>query len=193
MRGILFLIFSITLLTACGDKVDIDGVKVDYDELLEMQVSQQNKLDEMNEELESTEKKLRSNKEKIEELELLEMRRDDYKKEVDNKKKELKGLEENISKKKDELKNLKGDILELSDKPIDIDAGYFYFGTDIEPGRYTVKPKGNNSGNFFVRGTNRVNIILGNDYDSHVEEFTFEAYDGDELETKIPVELYLVE
>src|SRR5690625_8040490 len=105
----------------------------------------------------------------------MEFRRVLFRSEVKTKEDELEELEETLKETQEKFDTLQGDLVKLEDEPLKVNAGYFYFGSDIEPGRYIDKPQSGNSGNYFERDTNRDNIIVGDHSEHHLEEYTFEA------------------
>jgi len=200
IKRLIGLIILLVLLVGCSNSTDIDGEKVTFEELQDKISEKEDDLEEVENKIKSSEKDLNriekdlsDNKKKYDDLETLAKNEEDLKSEVKTKEDELEELEETLKETQEKFDTLQGDLVKMEDEPLKVNAGYFYFGSDIEPGRYIVKPQSGNSGNFFVRGTNRVNIILGNDSERHLEEYTFEASDGDELETGLPIELYPAE
>lgn len=188
MKRLIIFIFLCLLLSGCAteNKGEVAGALLTYDEIQEEISIAERDLENLQSELESFSEEYEVALNAIE-------REDEIFTNVRKKEEELIELENSISEAEKQLKILSGELVAFSDEPIKIGAGYFYFGQDIDPGRYQVKPQEGKSGNFFVRGNNRVNIILGENRDSHVESFVFEAKEGDELEATIPIFLYPVE
>jgi hypothetical protein len=196
MRKLLFvLLAALFLLTACGDdQVEIDGEMVKLDELKEMVAEEQQTLSEVEEEINSKEQKVlgleiefQDREAEFNELIALSEERESLEDEVIQLRIERDDLNREIEK-------LTAKVVEVKDEPIKVGAGYFYFGDDIEPGRYLIKPQNARGGNVFVRrnGSSYVNVIL-RESDDYPSDFVFESISGDELEVGTPVELYPVE
>ncbi|MEC5422420.1 hypothetical protein QGM71_02805 [Virgibacillus sp. C22-A2] len=100
-------------------------------------------------------------------------------------------LNDDIGSAEKELAKLQGDILESVGSPIEINAGQWFVGTDIDPGRY----RASGSSNFVVRdsgGSLVVNTILG-DGRSGRGDYVFFAVDEYYIETSAKTTLTPVE
>lgn len=198
------LLLTMLILAGCGnDEVEVNGSKMEYEELLaeiekskaDLEVIEKNKSTSQTE-LAEIEKNLDDKKDKYEALEKLAADQKNVESNLEKSKNEITSLQVEIDSAETELKGLQGAIVKVKDEPIRIGAGYYYFGDDIPPGRYKAVPQEGQSGNFFVRDINgsKVNTILGHRTDyGHVEEFLFEGFSGDEVEATLPVLLYPAE
>lgn len=203
MKKILTLLLLVVILVGCSDvnTVEIDGQVRTLEDLQFDVHAKQVELTKMEDEMERIEREsgnlseaFKSREEEFERLSELAEEEDEVRIAVRDAKEELDKIERQIASAQTELDQLQGQIVELSDEPIKVGAGYFYFGQDIAPGRYMMKPQAGRSGNVFLRrdGSSYVNTILGS-RDSHVEDYVFDSRAGDELDTRIPIELYPVE
>lgn len=123
----------------------------------------------------------------------LEKEIEKQKKELEKRLEEIKDKEKEIVKLDSKIAKKKKKVVEIENEPLEIPAGTYLFGSDIDSGRYVVKPKyPMESNKFFVFDENDfavVNIDLGSD---GVDEYTFEADDLYTLDTQYPIELYEV-
>lgn len=120
------------------------------------------------------------NKEKISE-EIASLQSD-----IDAKKGEITSLDGTIQTKNAELASLEGKIAATGEQPITLPAGFFTVGSDLPAKRYKAVPTGE-SGNFFVNGGSKVNIILGSDGFGQ-PEYVFTASEGDVLESTMSIQ-----
>ncbi|ANX10970.1 hypothetical protein ABE41_003045 [Fictibacillus arsenicus] len=111
---------------------------------------------------------------------------------VEEKDEEIKALNQHISDKQKELDKITKGIVIKKKEPRVLVAGVFIAGKDIPPGRYKVEPN-RGSGNYFVNGGAKVNIILGKGDDFYLPEYVFELDEGDEIEATLSVKYILVE
>lgn len=205
----LLLLLPLLLLVACQSSVDIEGEKVTYDELQEKleelrddiqekgsrQEDLKERITKRTTELGELTEKHRKDEKKYDELEELATNQKDNEKELAKNKKKLDEVKDSIEKKEKQLESLKGDIAKAKDEPIKVSPGFYYFGTDIDEGRYKLTAQEGQRGNVFVRGENSRGYV-GETFgkgEHAIEEFTFEASEGDELEATIPIYLYPVE
>jgi cell division protein FtsL len=149
---------------------DVEKIKGEYE-------SQKTKIDEAME--------VMKNKEKIE-SEIVSLQSD-----IDTKKGEISNLDETIKVKSNELSSLQGKIEASGDEPVTLPAGFFTVGKDIPASRYKAVATGE-SGNFFVNGGAKVNIILGTDGFGQ-SEYVFEAVEGDEFESTMGIKFTPIE
>ncbi|WP_226536445.1 coiled-coil domain-containing protein [Fictibacillus halophilus] len=117
---------------------------------------------------------------------------DKLSKQVEEKNGEIKALTQQISDKQKELDVITQGIIVKKKEPRVLVAGVFIAGKDIPPGRYKVEPN-RGSGNYFVNGGAKVNIILGKGDDFYLPEYVFELDEGDEIEATLSVKYTLVE
>ena len=185
MKKIMFVLVAILLLAGCGKKVDIDGEKISYEEL-------QRSIEEKQKELDDISKDLNENKEYYDELQQIENEREELMQAALEYKGEIVSLETEIEEKQDELNKINGEIAKVIDEPIKVNPGTFYFGDDIEEGRYKVTNQDGQRGNIYFRGGEGFAETFGKGEYS-IEEYTFNAYDGEEIQFDIPALLYPVE
>lgn len=195
----LIVIFSI--IGSGPTQAEIDGEKVDYDELKDKVMEKENKLQDENDKLADVEEDLSDNEDEYEEAQGLVDDKDDIQEEIDEKEDKLSDAKDKIDKKQDkiedkedELDSIKSDIKEKEDDPVELGAGEFEVGSDVPENRYKAMPVGEGS-NFIVMDnldTPKVNTILGEG--SHDESsYVFEAKEGDTIETHSSVKLQPVE
>ncbi|MUK88517.1 hypothetical protein GMD78_08940 [Ornithinibacillus sp. L9] len=150
-----------------------------------------------NGELNDTIKATNERKDEFQELKELAANKDDLKSEVIKHQRELKSLQTDIKSAEEELAKLEGELIKASDKPIKVSAGYFYFGSDIEPGRYKITAQEGHRGNVFIREEGKRGSYVGETFGDgsrgSTVDFVFESKAGDEIEATIPVYLYPVE
>lgn len=184
--------------------VVIDDEKVTYEEILsEIEAAQaelkdnnekvttseeavqkeQDKLDDKEKEVEEALALVENHEELEEDVEKLTKEEKNLKTEKENLASDIKALE----KERDELENV---ITKKQEEPIELIAGVYLVGYDVPEGRYQVTNIGRGT-NFFVRGSTRVNTILGEDHGRG--DYVFFTSDGDEIETAGPVKLIPVE
>lgn len=112
---------------------------------------------------------------------------------ISTKNEEIKQLDSQISSKQDELASLTGQIQETGEAPIELGAGFYYFGKDIPPGRYDLQPQPGQYGNVFVRGLNGISKVGETFGRDELQSFIFEGLEGEEIEATIPIILVPVE
>lgn len=117
---------------------------------------------------------------------------DTLSKQVEEKNEEIKAITQQITDKQKELDVITKGIIVKKKEPRVLVAGVFIAGKDIPPGRYKVEPN-RGSGNYFVNGGAKVNIILGKGDDFYLPEYVFELDEGDEIEATLSVKYTLVE
>jgi septal ring factor EnvC (AmiA/AmiB activator) len=207
MKKILFLACVFMFLVGCGNEeaqAEVDGEVVNLEELKTLLSEEEANLRDLEEKVKSTENKLleldsdfEERETEFEELIKLAENKDSYESEVENAESSLKKLNEEIEEAESELEKLNGQIVSFEDEPIKVGAGYFYFGEDIEPGRYELKAQSGHRGNIFIRreGSSYVSETFGKPRSGGGEEltFVFTALAGDEVEATIPFELYPAE
>jgi hypothetical protein len=166
-------------------KNDLSAIEVEVAEAEEEQSNKQAELSQMNSE--------------FEEVTSIINQRDDVQKEydtlskhVEDKNGEIKALTQQISDKQKELDIITKGIIVKKKEPRVLVAGVFIAGKDIPAGRYKVEPN-RGSGNYFVNGGAKVNIILGKGDDFYLPEYVFELDEGDEIEATLSVKYTLVE
>ena len=197
------LFISVLFLAACGnDEVEVNGSKMEYEELLAKIEESKSDLTEIEENKSTAEKELskitdnlNENKKEFEDLKDLQKNRNAVTSKVAEAEKKLGLLELDIEEAETELKALKGEIVVAADDPLSIGAGFYYFGSDIPEGRYKVMPQKGHRGNLFVKdstGSSFVNTILA-EADGYNSEFLFTGMEGDVLEATMPVLLYPAE
>lgn len=111
---------------------------------------------------------------------------------VEDNKGEIKALTQQISDKQKELDIITKGIIIKKKEPRVLVAGVFIAGKDIPPGRYKIEPN-RGSGNYFVNGGAKVNVILGKGDDFYLPEYVFELDEGDVIEATLSVKYTLVE
>lgn len=181
--------------SGCSNTVEVDGAKVTYDDLQAKIESRQSELDEIEGKLNTIKKEFAENDSKYKALEELAREQEEIKREVEAKKATLEETQEIIDSVKEELAKLQGEVLNYKDEPIKVNPGFYYFGSDIESGRYKITAQEGQRGNVFIRSDGRsyVGETFGDGTDSSIKEFTFQSNDGDEIEATIPIYLYPVD
>lgn len=201
-RLIVLFIGAALVLSACGNnKVEIEGKAVDYQLLVDMVKEKEGELAEVEEnknaageELKKVKNEITSNWDRFEGLETLEKNKGKIEDEVIAASSTLEKTKLEIDAAKSELSKLQGDIVKAKDEPIKISAGFYYFGSDIKPGRYKLMAQPGHRGNVFIRTDGRSKVAEtfgGGTYG--IDDFVFQALDGDEIEATVPVLLYPVE
>lgn len=175
----------ISILYGVGKGIVLDEDKVTYDELQKMIEEKENELDDIT-------KDFKDNKEHYDELQEISDEYDELLESVVNYKLEITSLESEIEEGQKELDKIHGEIAKVTDEPIKVNPGTFYFGDDIEEGRYKVTHQENQRGNIYFRGNESFAETFGKGEYS-VEEYTFNAYDGEEIQFDIPALLYPVD
>lgn len=163
-------------------KNELTAIEEDIADAEEDQSNKQSELRQMNAE--------------IEEVTIIINQRDDVQKEydtlskqVEEKNEEIKALTQQVTDKQKELDVITQGIIVKKKEPRVLVAGVFIAGKDIPPGRYKVEPN-RGSGNYFVNGGAKVNIILGKGDDFYLPEYVFELDEGDEIEATLSVKYY---
>lgn len=204
MKRIVLAIITLLTLTACASSTEIDGKKVTYDELDAMIEEREQTASNLEDEIKEKEEKLkdyesqlseiltefRENKTKYERLEEIADKEDEVNESLKEKESELRSLEKSIEEKQGELDSLTGDLVKIKGEPIKVNPGTFYFGSDIEVGRYKVTYQEGQRGNIYFRGSERFAETFGS---GATQEYTFNGYDGEEIQFDIPALLYPVE
>jgi|GEM_PF-5166236 len=184
MKRVFVLLTVAFFLVACGSKsVDIEGEKVTYDELKE-------KIKEKEEELDEITIDLNKNKNHYEELQEIE---EEHQELLDGSlyyREEITELDEEIEEKEIELNKINGDLVKVKDDPIKINPGTYYFGEDLEEGRYKVTYQDGEHGNIYFHGDEDFAQTFGND---ETKEYTFNANEGEDIKTDIQALLYPIE
>lgn len=75
------------------------------------------------------------------------------------------------------------------DEKIEMSPGTYIFGEHIEPGRYTITFQDDYSGTIIFHGEEKFGQNFGM-RDGYIYDYTFNAQDGEKLETRIPVILF---
>lgn len=182
---ILVVALAFSVFYGIGKTTEIDGAKVTYKELSEKIKEKENELDDITRDLNKNKKHYDKLQEIDEEYEELLSAVTDYQVEVTT-------LESDIESKEKELKKLDGEIAKVIDEPMKVNPGTFYFGDDIEEGRYKVTNQEGQRGNIYFRGGESFAETFGKG-EYAVEEYTFNAYEGEEIQFDIPALLYPVE
>lgn len=201
MKKIILLI-SVLFLASCGnDEVEVNGAKMEYEELLAEIEKNKTELAEIEEEkssaqteLSKIEGTLSEDKEKYDALEKLAADQKTIESSVEESKSTLASLQSEIESAKTELEGLESEIVKVAGGPISLNAGFYYVSKDVPPGRYKLTAQEGDWGNVFVRNKNdygsKVSDTFGGD---ELESFIFEAVEGDEIEATIPIHLFPVE
>jgi hypothetical protein len=166
-------------------KDDLAAIEEDVAEAEEEQSNKQAELSQMNTEYEEVTSI-------INQRDGVQKEYDKLFKQVEEKNGEIKALTQQISDKQKELDVITQGIIVKKKEPRVLVAGVFIAGKDIPPGRYKVEPN-RGSGNYFVNGGAKVNIILGKGDDFYLPEYVFELDEGDEIEATLSVKYTLVE
>lgn len=182
---VLAVALIIAILYAVGMSVTLEEDKVSYDELQERIESKKIELSDITKELEDNEEHYNK---------LIQMASDEKELEetISEYKSEVEVLEDEIGKKEQQLKKVDGELTKVLDEPIKVNPGTFYFGEDIEEGRYKVTAQSGQRGNIYFRGDERFAETFGKGSYS-IDEYTFNAYHGEEIQFDIPALLYPVE
>lgn len=183
--SVLSIALVISILYGLGLSASLDEEILTYNELVEEIEKKENELNDIT-------KDLNDNKEYYEELLNISEEYDELVDAVTDYKSELIGLKDDIKEKKKELKSLNREITKVKKEPIKVNPGVYHFGNDIEPGRYKVTAQHGYNGNIYFRGDNNFAETFGGGRYS-IEEYTFYAEDGDQIEFTIPALLYPVE
>lgn len=115
--------------------------------------------------------------------------------EIETKKSEIANLDTTIQTKKNEVASLEQVIKEKKEAPIELPAGTFIVGKDLQPGRYKVVPVGRGS-NFKVYnsgGTNLYSEIISSVPNHGVPEYIVFLSANDIIEARSPFKYVPVE
>lgn len=175
----------ISMLYASGKGIALEEDKITYDEL-------QTEIANKEVELYNIKSDLEDNKEFYDALRELAEEHDELIDSIAEYKSDVESLETEIKEKENQLKKIEGKLVKVVDEPIKVNPGTFYFGDDIESGRYKVTHQEGQRGNIYFRGDESFAETFGKG-DLSVEEYTFNAYDGEEIQFDIPALLYPVE
>lgn len=202
---LLFILLISVALVGCSNEeaqAEVDGEVVNLEKLHKMIDESTEQLSGLGEEITAAESELREiemefkNKEsEFSKLSKLAENQESVKEEVKEAESTLDTLNSQIKDAESELEKLEGKIVSVTNEPIKINAGYFYFGSDVEPGRYELRPQEGQYGNVFIRrgGSSYVAETFGSADRGGLTDFVFEAQDGDEIEATIPILLYPVD
>ena len=202
---LLFISLISVALVGCSNEeaqAEVDGEVVNLEKLHKMIDDSKEELNGLSGEIAAAESELRDiemefqNREsEFSTLSKLAENQESVKEEVKESESTLETLNNQIKEAESGLKKLEGKLVSVSDEPIKINAGYFYFGSDVESGRYELRPQGGQYGNVFIRrnGSSYVSDTFGPADRGALTDFVFEAQDGDEIEATIPILLYPVE
>lgn len=183
--AVLIISLVISILYGVGKGVVLDEDKITYDELQDLIADKEKELKEITNELES-------NKDYYNEVQETAAEHEELLEAVVDYKVEITSLETEMEEKQSELDKLTGEIAKVIDEPIKVNSGTFYFGDDIEEGRYKVTNQDGQRGNIYFRGDEGFAETFGKG-DYSVEEYTFNAYEGEEIQFDIPALLYPLE
>lgn len=192
IKKITVLLVAIFFLAGCNEEVDIEGEKVNYEELQAMVDEKEKDIKNKDKELQKVTDLLESNKKEYDELEELSQNKESLLDDIVEYEKEEIDLDETIKEKEEELDGINQEIVKTEGDPISVNPGTYYFGDDIEPGRYKLTYQDGYDGNVFFRGDNNFGETFGKGKYS-IEEYTFYADEGDEIELTIPVLLHPTE
>jgi septal ring factor EnvC (AmiA/AmiB activator) len=186
-------LFSVIFLTACSSEAEQAGpAKADVSE--EVKLAQE-ELAETEDKLAEVKNELSSQESKLEELQELSAREDEMKQNIKDYEIDVEYWESKAKEAEDQFNTISGQVEDAEGEPVELGAGYYYFGSDVEPGRYKLSAQEGQSGNVFVRGLDGMSKVAdtfgqGSDY---VQEFVFEGLEGEEIEATVPVVLTPVE
>lgn len=213
MRKLVAMIGLTLLLVGCSsgpDTVDIDGEALNFAELMDkvratesdLSEAEQNLKDVENQitsreaDLKNLETKYKTEVEGFEEVAALIEDKKSIESEISSAETELSILNKDIETAEGKLEKLNGDIVKASDQPVKLSAGYFYFGEDVEAGRYKLTAQEGHRGNVFIRrdGSSYVSETFSHKPSEYaITEFVFTGLPGDQIEATIPIYLYPVE
>lgn len=202
---ILFIVLILVALVGCSNEeaqAEVDGEVANLEGVRKMIDDSKEELSGLGEEISAAESDLRDiemefkNREsEFSKLSKLAENQESVKEEVKEAEASLDNLNSQIKDAESELEKLEGKIVSVTNEPIKINAGYFYFGSDVESGRYELRPQEGQYGNVFIRrnGSSYVSDTFGPADRGALTDFVFEAQDGDEIEATIPILLYPVD
>ncbi|MGM7720559.1 hypothetical protein [Metabacillus sp. Hm71] len=189
-------------------RVDLEGVKVNHDELVSAIASKHDELEELENNVAEAESKLNDVEGKLKEketeyneaLKVIENKAsaqkdlDDTNGRLNTRKSELKELDSQVKAKENELAALDTEIIKAAGEPKTLMSGQYLIGVDVPEGRYQVTNIGRGT-NFFVyddSGYAVVNTILG-DGEIGSGDYVFFGMEGQVIETHGKVKLIPVE
>lgn len=191
---IVAVIVLISIIYSSGSssaKILLEEQKVTYDELsaaIEKKEKEletvQVKLDDVNKEFQEREQEFSDATKIIENKQAAEKEIGQLESVITDKNNEIARLGQEIQLKNEELIMVSGKVSEAIGQPINLTAGFHLVGKDIPAARYLVTPSRRDNGNFFVNGGSKVNILLGTS-DIFVNEYAFDAENGDEIELSL--------
>lgn len=192
LRKYLFIIIAvlvvaliISILYGVGKGAELEEDKVTYDELQSLIADKEIELRDITKELDD-------NKEYYDELQEIAAEHEELLETVVDYKAEITSLETDIEEKEKELEKINGEIAKVKDEPIKINPGVYYFGEDLDVGRYKLTNQEGYRGNAYFYGDDSFAETFG-EGDLSIEEYTFYGDEGDKLKADIPIELYPVE
>ena len=199
---LLFILFISVALVGCSNEeaqAEVDGEVANLEGVRKMIDDSKEELSSLGEEISAAESDLRDiemefkNREsEFSKLSKLAENQESVKEEVKEAEASLDSLNSQIEDAESKLGELEGKIVSVSDAPIKINAGYFYFGSDVGSGRYELRAQDGHRGNVFIRRDDR-SYVADTFGEGALTDFVFEAQDGDEIEATIPILLYPVE
>lgn len=205
--GIAGFFLTIGMAFAIGNsfaRFEIEGKKVDYDELVTIIEEKKIELKELEQHLEETTTALENQQDELAEVKEIIASRDSIQAEIEElndqltqKQNEVSKIDSQIQEKQGELASLEGKVKEAKEKPVSSPSGTFIVGVDLPANRYKAEAK-SGFGNFIVTsssGNLKVNQILdtGSGMGIGVSEHIFYAGEGDVIETTMPTVLIPVE
>jgi len=204
MKRVFIILGVFLFLAGCSDSVDIDGEKVDYDELQDKIAEKEKELDNIKDSisdaesnLTETESDLSKKKEEFDELISLKGKEEELQSKIDESSQQVDDINEKVQERmdkleslEDEIETMEGKVVKAKDDPIKLQPGTYYFGTDIEPGRYKVTYQNGQHGNIYFHGAESFAQTFGND---STQEYTFTAHVGEDIQFDIAGLLYPVE
>ncbi|OEH55935.1 hypothetical protein AQ616_19045 [Oceanobacillus sp. E9] len=207
MKRISLVIISILVLLLAGctkeAQAEVDGEAKNLEDLQTMVAGAKEELEELDgkigdkkSDLSEIETEFQNRESEFSKLSKLAENKETAESELSEAESTLEKLNADIETAESELSKLEGDILKAIDEPIKLNPGFYYFGIDLDEGRYKLEAQEGNTGNVFVRGESGsiINEIFGTSNDGHsISEFTFYGSEGLEIEATIPVLLYPVE
>jgi predicted RNase H-like nuclease (RuvC/YqgF family) len=200
IAGVILVLSIVYSIGNGAAKADIDGVKVNYEELTAKIKAKEKELESINAEIKEVDTKLADSKmefdkamEVIANKDEAQSMIDEIKKEVGARQNEIKFLDSQIKEKQNELNTVIGKVKEKDSQPIVLSAGQYFVGKDIPIGRYKAVANGG-SGNFVVYSASNdlmVNTILGGRIGE--SEYVFYATEGAYMELSTSVKFIGVE
>ncbi|TNP14080.1 hypothetical protein FHY73_23965 [Bacillus tropicus] len=206
---VIFIVLTIILIVIAlliGKKIGFNNATIDLSdkkvtvEQIEKEIDKrQEEIKEKKEEQKQKKEELESVRSEYQEVKSLVNKKDEISKNieglqatVEQKKQESSSFDTQINDKKRELEMLTKGVIEKKQEPRIMVAGTFTVGKDIPAGRYKIEPN-KGSGNYFVNGGSKTNIILGNGYDNFLQEYVITLNEGDQIETNVSVKYTAVE